>query len=397
MALESLRLLLLRKAAGDAAIEQMICETDDLELEDAVIDSLIKVEYDNAGKGSNEAVKEFAASTLADPTMVDMARHAVGHHVSRYKAALKAGDKRLAGQHANQAFRTLNMLTKARAHIRHEPGAYELSTVSPHPWQHNVSDRHRGLDVGRLSDREWNNLYGGASKEPTYPSRNYDHLNMAPPSSIHHHREVKGQHENSAYPFEKTRIGGAYIPIDHDIENPGKFEEHPFDRHPVMQHAEIPAHKFGPHGGPLHQQYLKGEEEFANSPHFDKFLEMQQAAHEKYGEDRASNPFYGHPAPSLPVHDELPAPQVKPEPVLRQPAGQEAAPAAPAASGVKVPHVDRYHELKSVEQAHKMVSSPVAKKLLGEHIEKIHGDTGGIFKNPQVRSAYDKYISGGKK
>src|SRR5690606_11399035 len=61
-------------------------------------------------------------------------RDALGHHISKYKSAVKSGRQDLANQHAKQAFRLMNLANTAQ---KHSHGKLHIDFVDPKPWERN--------------------------------------------------------------------------------------------------------------------------------------------------------------------------------------------------------------------------------------------------------------------
>jgi len=294
MKLSSFRELLLRKVQHDPNLFALLKYAREDILADRVIESLEKMaRARHKGDAANAAVRHFA--TEMDPeTEPHMLREAIGHHVSRYKGALGSGRQDLANQHAKQAFNLMNMADTAQ---KHTGGKMSIDYVPTQPWERNKYPKkyesdHPKVQEGKYKEGDFTTKTKGLRYALT--GNDYGFLNQPPHEA--YTGEVKRHGHNKAYPFEQTRVNGKYIPIE-DVKDIKGYEEHPFDKHPIMQHFhESPQDRTTERD----QEYIKAHDKFYNEdPHVENFYN-QQAAHEAkdpkaYAErgSKASEPVHG--------------------------------------------------------------------------------------------------------
>lgn len=271
--LNSFRKLLLNKSR-DNNLSTLISVIKNNILNNLVLESLEKM----AKPSANSIVQHFAENM--NPKLIpDMVHDALGHHISRYKTAVKSGRDKLANQHADKIFKIIHLAHKAeplsegKLHIEAEP----IQPWSEHTYNSNIDNRgwdHKGND------------YSFLKKEPKYGAR-YD--------TTIDKRGIK----DSPYPLENIKVNGKYVHVD-DI-NPSEiqgFESHPFDNHPVLQHYNKPKKVVDDNLG---MQYVNADTDFQNSKHVNDFDEkrdkLETANPEAYA-NRGSKP-------SDPVHDSM--------------------------------------------------------------------------------------------
>lgn len=308
MKFESFRELLIKKAEGDPALQALIKYSRDEIIVDQVLETLEKMaRASHKGDAANFPVRDFG--TEMDPeTEPHMIRDALGHHVSRYKAALGAKRPELANQHARQAFKLMNMADIAQ---KHSGGKLSIEHVSPHPWERNkftsqYDAAHPKVQEGKYKPGD----FVTKTKGLNYKGTDFSFLNQAPHES--YKSEIKRHGHNGAYPFEQIRINGKYIPVDEKVDLKG-YEEHPFDRHPIMNHFDTSAKNRKPEED---QQYVQQRDAFYNeSPHIGKFWEgheQRSAANpEAYSGEQAAAPVHGE-GPKLDLGGDEPAKQATP-------------------------------------------------------------------------------------
>ena len=294
MNFSSFKELLLRKTE-DESLKTLIKVVDTNFLADQIIESLQKMANNrNAGVHANLAIRHFG--TEMDPERESaMIREALGHHASRYKAALDAGDKTMANDHAAQFFKILNLVHKAEPHSH---GKLQSETVALQPWVRTHPSYSETFAAKMARDPEYakdNPVTRGKKSPHQYvndpkagygfkPARkdwsflqNEPHFSYADEIAKHGHV--------GAYPMEHTKINGKYIPIE-DVENlhDGK-KNHPFDYHPILEHYSESINDRAPERD---AQYVKEYEQYMSSPHLETHLAHQEnlmssGAHESRG------------------------------------------------------------------------------------------------------------------
>lgn len=319
MKLEGFRELLLKKSA-DADLDNMIRFVRDDILADIIVESLEKMaRAKSKGDHANMALRDFGLEM--DPELHPAMIHdALGHHASRYKAALRDNRKDLANSHAKQIFNIMDMADQAQ---KHSHGKLDIKAVPIHPWERNAKpDTFKArmdsiksrMDAGEeVSPREikWlsDNPVTRGKKKPgqyvsdtdgwRYRSKDYGFLQGAPHHS--YSSEVEGHGHLGAYPMEEIRVNGKYVHIDDISSDDLKgYEQHPLDHHPIMDHYSKPASKRTPEHD---QQYLDQKEKFYDSRHmesyWDKHEKLESSDPEAYSQrgSQASDPVHAEVEP----------------------------------------------------------------------------------------------------
>ena len=295
MSLNSFRELLIKKA-GESQLENLIYFIREEMLADMVIESLEKMaNAKHKGDSANVPVRDFGVEM--DPeTEPNMIHDALSHHASHYKAAIGAGRKDLANQHAKQIFRLTDLAQQAQ---KHSQGKLHIEATPVQPWERQGNTKQLTADSKPV--QEGNRKIGDFvtnTKGWRYRGNNHDFLQGAPHES--YSDEVRKHGNNKAYPLEQMRVNGKHLDIkDIPADELKGYKEHPFDKHPIMSHFEDPASKRSPEAD---AQYRKQHEEYQTSPHmdeyFDKHAAMEAADPEGYAA-RGSKP-------SDPVHADIP-------------------------------------------------------------------------------------------
>jgi len=292
MKLSSFRELLLKKVPRDTNLAALLKYARQEILEDAIFESLEKMaQGSHKGNAANFAVRHFA--TEMDPeTEPNMLRDAIGHHVSRYKSALNSGRSELANRHAKQAFNLMNMADTAQ---KHTGGKMSIEYVDPKPWERNKYQKQYESDHPLVQSGKYKpGDYVTKTKGIRWPGSDFSFLNQPPHES--YGKEVKRHGHNKAYPFEQTRINGKFIPVE-DIPDVKGYEEHEFDKHPIMQHFNESPNDRTPERD---QAYVQAHDKFNNEePHvgkfFDRHADMETKDPKAYAErgSKAADPVHG--------------------------------------------------------------------------------------------------------
>lgn len=321
MKLQNFRELLLKKCDDDS-LQNLIKFVREDVLTDLVIDSLEKMaDAKHKGITANMALRNFGAEIDPD-THPDMIRDALGHHASRYKAAIADDRKDLANDHAKNFFNIVNTAHKAQ---KHSDGKLDVEAVSPHAWERNAKPKQYTEDHGMVqSGKRKEGDFVTDTKGWSFSGKDYSHLQQAPHDAYSNETDKHGHKD--AFPMEHTRVNGKYISIE-DIPKDqlkGKVE-HEFDKHPIMSHGSQSASKRSPEDD---VKYDKEAMDFEDSDHmggyWDRHEGMKEADPKGYA-DRGSKP-------SDPVHKPIEKPMVaesKPESKPEVKATQEAATTKP--------------------------------------------------------------------
>jgi hypothetical protein len=294
MKLSSFRELLLKKVQHDSNLAALLKYAREDVLADAVVESLEKMaRASHKGDAANFAVRRFGTEMDSD-TEPHMLRDAIGHHVSRYKAALGGGRQDLANRHAKQAFNLMNMADTAQ---KHTGGKMSIDYVDPKPWERNkytnqYGPEHKLVQAGKYKPGDFTTKTKGLRYGLS--GNDFSFLNQPPHES--YSNEIKRHKHNKAYPFEQVRINGKYIPVE-DVKDLKGYEEHEFDKHPIMQHFHESPNDRTPERD---QEYVASHDKYNNEePHVENFFnrhaEMESKDPKAYGErgSKPADPVHG--------------------------------------------------------------------------------------------------------
>lgn len=275
MKLNNFKELLLKKSEDNQNLQVLIKYIRDDYLVDHVIESLEKMAASYSKKNPNHAVMHFGTHMDKD-TEGEMIHDAVSHHASHYKAALDAGNNKVADQHMSQVFKMMHMgdkLTKDGLND-HSHGKLKIEAVDPKPWE-------RAKYATKNDQGKFKTDTKGWSRQGANP--NYDFLRSAPHES--YKEEVKTHGHSGAYPLEEMKINDKHVHID-DVEHSGKFEPHSFDSHPIMSHYSRSPKA---HDSLNHDNYLKEHDDFhGDGGGIDSYFDSVEARDPKEHEARGS-------------------------------------------------------------------------------------------------------------
>lgn len=234
MRIANFKQILLRKTAANNGLNSFIESLADQKLYDYVVESLQKMAKQKGTKKPNTAVLDFAKNIRQTPILADMMHDALSHHATRYSAALKSGNKKLAGQHMRQIMKMLHLTDKMinDGSIDHTNGALKADWVDPKPWERNQFQNKSG--ISGIDNPYKQEHYSTATKGLAREHSTYDYLSQAPHFS--YAEEVHGHGHKGAWPLEETHINGKHIDIDHDHKSKGYYEPHPFDSAPIFSY-----------------------------------------------------------------------------------------------------------------------------------------------------------------
>jgi hypothetical protein len=285
MKFNSFKELALRKTE-DESLRMLIKMMADEVLADKIIESLEKMATRRGvGSHANMAIRDFG--TEMDPELEPaMIREALGHHASRYRAALIAGDQKMANDHASNFFKIMDLVHHAEPHSH---GKLQSDMIDLKPWERAHPSRSETFADRIARDPEYakDNPVTRGNKQPHQfvndtvgfgfqPKGNdWSFLQGEPHSAYSNETAIHGH--VGAYPMEHTKINGRYIPIE-DVENihDGK-KNHPFDHHPIMSHYKESIKTRAPERD---AQYRSQHESYASSPHVEAHLKHQEDLHE---------------------------------------------------------------------------------------------------------------------
>lgn len=339
MKLSSFRELLLKKAE-DSSLENLVTFIREDILADIVIESLEKMaRAKHKGDAANVPIRDFGVEM--DPeTEPAMLHDALSHHASNYKAALGTGRTDLANQHAKQIYKLVDMGDQAQ---KHSQGKLHVEAVSPHAWERSAKQRKfTETDAPVLAGNKKPGQFVTDTKGWRHRGNDYSFLQGAPHE--HYANEIRRHGHNKAYPLEQIKINGKHLDIkDVNPEELKGYEEHPFDKHPIMNHFEDPASKRTPEKD---AKYRQEQTDYAASAHMDRHFDKQQKMEEQDPEAYAKR---GN-EPSTPVHGNV-APLDTEAALSRKRSG------APAVSPAVSPSEDSLSAKKMSPRDHIMASN----------------------------------------
>lgn len=321
MKLNAFRELLLRKAQNDPNLSALVKYAREDIIADHVLEALEKMaRARHKGDAANFAVRHFA--TEMDPeTEPHMLREGIGHHVSRYKAALGQGRQDLANRHAKSAFNLMNLADTSQ---KHSGGKMSIDYVPTQPWERTKYTEKYAADHPKVQEGKYKpGDFTTKTKGLNYAVRGNDFsfLQNAPHEA--YSSEVKRHGHNKAYPFEQVRVNGKYIPIE-DVKDLKGYEEHPMDKHPIMSHFHESPQSRTPERD---QEYVQQHEKYyTQDPHVENFYnkqgEHEAADPEAYAQRgaKASDPVHG----DVEGLDTSKAPAAQEKPATETPSGKSA-------------------------------------------------------------------------
>jgi len=291
MKLGSFRELLLKKCEDDSLKGLIKFAKEDI-IAELVFESLEKMaDAKHKGDSANMALRNFG-SEMDSETHPDMIRDALGHHASRYKAAVGANRQDLANAHAKQFYSIINTSHLAQ---KHSDGKLDVNAVSPTPWErHSKLNQYDDDSAMVQAGKRKSGQFVTDTKGWNYKGKDYSFLQKAPHGS--QVKEIRRHGHDDAYPMEQTRVNGKYIHIDDVDSNDLKgYEGHEFDNHPIMTHGKQSAGKRTPEDD---QKYDTEAMAFDDSKHMDKYFDRHDAMREddpdKYDArgSKASDPIH---------------------------------------------------------------------------------------------------------
>lgn len=255
MKLDGFKELLIKKAEGNPNLQLLIKYMREDFLIEHTSESLEKMAAIYSKKNPNHAVMHFGTHMDAD-TEGDMFHDALSHHASHYKAALDAGNEKIADSHMKKIFQMMHFGDKlTRDGLNdHSGGKLKIEAVDPKPWER--SGYSNKNDKGKFStDTKGWGRHGS----------DYSWLRGAPHESYNKETDVHGHKEG--YPLSQIKVNGKYLHIE-DVEHGGKHVDHPFDHHPIMSHykASPKAHDEAKHG-----EYLTAHDSYHDSDHINSY------------------------------------------------------------------------------------------------------------------------------
>ncbi len=237
MAVESFRELLLRKTDPTSGLYALIKYSKDEVLTERILESLEKMAESRAHKKPNGSVRILGENLRKDHA--DMIHDSLGHHISHYKAALKADKKDVADKHMRSIFKHMHLLkkmTRDAGNKDHSGGKISYEAPDVRGWERNDKKLIRTLDHDTAKKKAGDFI--NDTKGWGLPLRNgYDFMRGIPHGS-HIKPDKLDDHKDGGYPLEEIKVNGKYVHVE-DIDSPGEYVEHEFDHHPIFH-----KHKF---------------------------------------------------------------------------------------------------------------------------------------------------------
>jgi len=324
MELDSFKTLLLKKSEGNKDLQTLIEYIGIEFLIPHVIDALEKMAgpTTQTGKNANGPVTTYGAHL--DKSDVHQLRDALSHHVSHYKAALKAHHattdehqkKQLRGaadQHLNHLIPLMHLAARAGAH---SGGKLALDYTKLPAWETNYSTLDRRPETGKFKlDTEKLHRRPSPNARQWHPDnkenrgiRNYHYLEMPPHSG---HNDAGKMPHKGGYPWEEVQVGSpadidakkAYLHVE-DVPDKKQYTPHPFDKHPIREVQDTLASHLTPERLQRFATDLAG---WKNSEHHKQWMNDQRAkmqadpeGYKKRGSVKPSHVYEG-----IPLQDQL--------------------------------------------------------------------------------------------
>lgn len=323
MELNSFKSILLRKADGNKNIVELLHNMEEDFFIDSVVEALEKMAKPThlTGINANGPVTSFGANL--DKTDMTQVRDALGHHLSHYKAALKAHHthpeghpdkmkmRQVADQHLEHALPLMHLAARAGAHSKGKMG---IDYPPLAPWETNYTTLIRN-DNGRFK-RDAKLLRARPSKNAKRNDPNstgipdYHYLEMPPHPG---HEAIGKMPHTGGYPWEDIQIGSpadidakkAFLHIE-DISDKKEYTPHEFDQHPIRGVADVQADHMTPEAM---QTFATAHGGWRSGEHHKKWLEGQKnkfatdkEGYMKRGQTKGSHFYEGIPLQEQPGH-----------------------------------------------------------------------------------------------
>jgi len=291
MELSSFKAVLLRKAQGNNGLQNFIKSVDDDRFADVVIEVLEKMPRATAGTGTraNGAITSFGAR--AGVTEINMMRDALGHHLSHYKAALKAHHaapenspeknkmRQVADAHMDHLFPLMHLAARTASHSQENPNTFDFDYPKIAPWETNYTTLTRNSkNNGPLRDPKLLRVRTKNSGSISKNTKDWGFLEMPPHPG---HPDNATMPHTSGYPWEEIQLGTsanidnkkAHLHIE-DLPAKGEFTPHEFDSHPIRGMQDAQSDHLSPE---RLSQYKTDAENWHNSEHVENWLKRMES------------------------------------------------------------------------------------------------------------------------
>lgn len=359
MELDSFKTILLRKADGNKNLHSLILGIEEDALVNSVVDALEKMAKPThlTGINANGPVTSFGANL--DRTDTTQLRDALGHHLSHYKAALKAHHaapegpekthmRQVADQHLEHAIPLMHLAARAGAHSK---GKLGIDYPPLAPWETNYTTLQRAATGSGRFLRDAKLLRARPSKNSKRNDPNstaipdYRYLEMPPHPG---HEAIGKMPHSGGYPWEEIQIGApadisakkAFLHIQ-DVPDKKEYTPHEFDKHPIRSVQDVQADHLTPEAA---QAFASNLTNWRGSEHHKQWMEGQKAAfatdkegYMKRGQSKGPHFYEGIPLQEQPGHvHSVPAVQRMQDRQAQAPAQASAAPAQVGGSNINV-------------------------------------------------------------
>lgn len=371
MSLESFREILLKKSVGNKALSAFVLNIGDEYLVSQVLETLEKMALPTGSKGTRANSAIVSLATDLTDNDVEMIRDALSHHMSHYRAALKAmhalpektEDGKLnperrklrdvADRHLNHLLPMMDLVAKMMPHSAGDDMKRKIMLDYP-PELSNWETNYTTIDRHGPDTTDNPKLHGRYRIDPQLlsarPKRgarvwpngrgipDFRYLEMKPHHGHDDHPTL--QHEGG-YPWEQVRIsdedgwrnGEGFLNID-EIPDKKEYEPHPFTdatadgpAHPIMRYIDTE--------GQISEQsradFVKALREWKDSPAVEKWFQKQMELAEKDPEGFEGRSLHNKKQPTA-LYDGIPSyPQLGH--VTSMPAKEKAKPHSLAGKG----------------------------------------------------------------
>ena len=321
MELSAFKEILLKKAEnlGNKNLLSFVKDIEENFLVESVVDALEKMAKPTnlTGTNANGPVSTFGANL--DKTDVMQLRDALGHHLSHYKAALKAHHaapegpqkaqlRSVADKHLEHAVPLMHLTARAAAH---SGGKLGIDYPPLAPWETNYTTLDRN-ENGRFK-RDAKLLrarIAPSAREGGRGIKDYRYLEMAAHPG---HDDISKMPHTGGYPWEDVQVGApadidakkAHLHLE-DIPDKKEYTPHPFDKHPIREVADVQADHLTDDARAKHAGDVQG---WRSGEHHKKWMEEQKTkfaadkeGYLKRGQTKSSHFYEGIPLQDNPAH-----------------------------------------------------------------------------------------------
>jgi hypothetical protein len=167
---------------------------------------------------------------------------------------------------------------------KHSLGKMNFDHVPTHAWEMNETSAHQRVNQHgqkKYADDQQGlkrRLQGKGAKR----FENYGFLMQEPHDKYANKGKLRGH--VGQYPFEEMKINDKHVHIDHDMSASDQYEPHPFDSHPLFskEGKDVAWERSETNRSDAdREKYAQQLESWHEHPHFNKWLDDQEAAETK--------------------------------------------------------------------------------------------------------------------